>query len=198
MTRFGWLVISGVVVAAVGIGLLVWGFTRQSSPQLDQNNLTPVVDPSTINIRTDGEHGFTIQYPATATVQDSFSDQENQGDSFPWRAGVTATGTPVVSFTTAGGEVHIGVSNDQRALKSCEVKGPSEEPTGQQTFGNATWQVFTFDELGTDDERHVTSYRTLHDGQCFAVEAYEPLDGAPNAAPTERVEFIARSFTFAR
>jgi hypothetical protein len=194
MTRFGWMVVSGVIVAALGIGLLVWGFTRQSSPQLDQNNLTPVVDPSTINIRTDGEHGFTIQYPATATVGDSFSE----ASAFPWRASETATGTPVVSFTTAGGEVRIGVSSDSRALKSCKEKGPSEQASGQQTFGNATWQVFTFDELGTDRERHVTSYRTLHGGQCFAVEAYEPLDGAPNAAPTERVEFIARSFTFAR
>ena len=34
MTRFGWLVASGVVIAALGIALLLWGFARQSAPKL--------------------------------------------------------------------------------------------------------------------------------------------------------------------
>ncbi|MEA2701307.1 MAG: hypothetical protein QOE22_16 [Candidatus Parcubacteria bacterium] len=194
MTKFGWLVLSGVVVAALGIALLVWGFARQSSPQLVDDNLTPVVDPTTTNILTNGEYGFTIQYPATASIEDSFSAESE----FPWRANVIASGTPIVRLVTTGGEVRVGASQDRRAIEGCEEKGPSEEPAGSEAFGNADWQAFTFDELGTDDERRVTSYRTLRDGHCFAVEAYEPLAGVPDAAPTERADFIARSFTFAR
>lgn len=190
MTRFGWLVVSGVVVAALGIALLLWGFARQSAPRLEEGNLTPVVDYSTVNIHASGEYGFTITYPATATVTEA-------DESIAWRANVNASGTPVVRFTTTGGEVRIGASKDSSALEGCGEKGPSEESAGSQTFGNATWQVFTFDELGTEDERHVTSYRTLRDGQCFALETYEPLADT-GVAPTESPEFLVRSFTFAR
>lgn len=194
MTRFGWLVASGFVIAALGIALLVWGFARQSAPISSSENQTPVVDYSTLNIHANGEYGFSIQYPASAQVQDAIPAEGGQ----PWRANAVAPGALIVRFVTNGGEVRVGASDDPRALEACEKPGPSEEAAEPVTFGEETWKVFSFDELGTDDERRVTSYRALHDGRCFAVEAFEPYVPGTEVAPTEDPEFIARSFTFAR
>jgi len=193
MTRFGWLVASGVVIAALGIALLLWGFARQSAPRLEDDNLTPVVDYSSLNIHANGEYGFTVQYPASAGVEDTFPEGEPS-----WRANVSDPGTLIVRFTTAGGEVRIGASSDANALESCEEAGPSETQGEPVEFGGTAWQVFTFDELGTEDERRVTSYRTVHDGQCFALEAYEPYTPPANVLPTEEAAYIVRSFSFAR
>ena len=198
MTRFGWLVLSGFVIAALGIALLIWGFARQTAPLSPAENQTPVVDYSTLNIHANGEYGFSIQYPATARVQDALPPDAERSDENEWRANAAAPGTLVVRFITSGGEVRVGVSDDARALETCEKAGPYEEAGEPATFGNATWQAFSFDELGTEDERRVTSYRTLHDGRCFAVEVFKPYAASAPAAPTEDVEFIARSFTFAR
>lgn len=194
MTRFGWLVASGFVIAALGIALLIWGFARQTTPISPSDNQTPVVDYSTLNIHANGEYGFSIQYPASAQVQDALPADDDR----PWRANAAVPGTLIVRFVTNAGEVRVGASGDERALGACENAGPSEEAGESVTFGNATWNTFSFDELGTEDERRVTSYRTLHDGRCFAVEAFKPYTAAADVAPTEDVEFVARSFTFAR
>jgi len=193
MTRFGWLVASGVVIAALGIALLLWGFARQSAPKLEDGNLTPVVDYSSLNIHANGEYGFTVQYPASADVEDTFSE-----GGLSWRVNVPDPGILIVRFTTTGGEVRIGASSNSSALESCEEAGPSETQGEPVEFGEALWQVFTFDELGTEDERRATSYRTLHDGQCFALEGFEPYELPANTAPTEQVGYIIQSFGFAR
>lgn len=195
MTQFGWLVVSGMVIAVLGIALLVWGFARQSAPALIENDQrTPVVDYSTLNIHANGEYGFSIQYPAAANVEDSFGE----GSAPSWRAHASAPGTLIARFTTAGGEVRVGASDDPRAITNCTEAAASESSRDPQEFGNATWSVFRFDELGTDNERRVVSYRTIREGRCYALETFEPIAGAATAAPTEHVEYIVRSFTFAR
>ena len=190
MTRFGWLVAAGIVAAVLGIALLLWGFARQSAPKLENDNLTPVVDPSALNIHANGEYGFTVQYPASATVENA--------PTLRWRAHDTGQGSLIVRFMTQGGEVRIGASSNEDAVDACVHAGPSESETPEVTLNGTVWQVFTFDELGTENERRVTSYRTVHDGTCFAIEAFESYQLAGTIAPNERVEFIVRSFEFAR
>lgn len=190
MTRFGLLVVSGVVVAVLGIALLLWGFARQSAPKLENDNLTPVVDPSVLNIHANGEYGFTVQYPASAVVEDA--------PLLPWRANDVHQGSLIVRFTTKDGEVRIGASAEEGAISGCLTATPSEIKGTDQALNGDTWTVFTFDELGTEDERRVTSYRIVHDDTCFALETYEPYRPGGDVAPTERVEFIVRSFDFAR
>jgi hypothetical protein len=194
MTRFGWLVVSGTIIAVIGIALLLWGFARQSSTPLlnEDDGPVEVVDPSALSIYTSGEFGLSLMYPSTAMVEDSLS-----GVSFKWRANSSAEGTPVVRIKTQGGEVRVGISDDSEATASCVEEGPSETMIGSTMLGETVWQTFTFDELGTEDERHVTSYRLMHDGSCFVVEAFEPVGGSP-PSPAENVDLVVRSFTLAR
>jgi hypothetical protein len=180
----------------LAIALLLWGFARQSAgPDLsEEDGPAPVVDPATLSIYTNGVFGFSILYPETAVVEDSFIE----GSGFAWRTNTNASGTPIVRLTTAGGEVRIGASDLERAVETCLDEGPSESRGETAMFGTTTWSIFAFDELGTDDERRVTSYRALHEDRCFAVETFEPLLAAGAEAPTEDASFIVRNFTFAR
>ncbi|HEX8591304.1 MAG TPA: hypothetical protein VF696_00935 [Candidatus Paceibacterota bacterium] len=194
MTRFGWLVLGGLALAALGIALLLWGFARQSNvPGTDLGQEAGQVDPATLAIYTNGTHGFSLFYPASGRAEDTFTDET----TFSWRASAVATGTPIVRIHTSGGEVRVGASSDSRALEACVRAGQAEESRGAVTLGEREWQAFSSEALGTEDERRVTSYRTVHEGSCFAVEAFERsnTEGIP---PVEDVEFVVQSFTFAR
>lgn len=194
MTRFGWIVIGGVLAAALGIALLLWGFARQSNPGLDlSQGGVGDVDPATLSIYTNGTYGFSLFYPVSGVAEDSFTEET----AFLWRAGATATGTPIVRITTLGGEVRIGASAERRAIDSCLAAGQAEEDKGTVKISEREWRAFSFETLGTDDERRVTSYRTLYEGSCFVMEAFERVD-APRALPTEEVGFIVNNFSFAR
>ena len=195
MTRFGWIVIGGILLAALGIALLLWGFARQSDlPGLELGlEGAADVDPASLSIYTNGTYGFSLFYPVSGVAEDSFTEET----VFPWRAGATASGTPIVRITTVGGEVRIGASSEKRAIDACLVPGQAEEAKGAVTIGERQWQAFSFEALGTEDERRVTSYRTVHEGACFAMEAFEHVE-APQVLPTEDVEFIVNNFSFAR
>jgi hypothetical protein len=189
MTRFGWIVIAGFV-AALGIALLLWGFARQSGSPIEESGPAQQADPETLTLYANGTYGFSFSYPATAVRDDEFSD----GDGFPWRVNAIATGTPVVRFTNGEAEARVGVSSDPRALANCSIAGPSENKGQALATDTTTWDVFTFDELGTENERHATSYRQVYEGQCIAVELFAPLAGDAQADLTQ----IVRSFLFAR
>ena len=190
MTRFGWLVASGTVVAVVGIALLVWGFARQShiGDETLERAVTEAIDPSSLSIYTNGVYGFSLYYPASASASDSF------GEGSSWRANANATGTPIVLISLPEGEVRIGASADREAASECLVRAPSESELGPVTVGSTTWTAYRSERLGTEDARRVTSYRTLHEGSCFALEALEPLSGRAASG----IELIVQSFTFAR
>jgi hypothetical protein len=190
MTRFGWIVIAGFV-AALGIALLLWGFARQSYVPTAEEGPAEAVDPATLTLYANGTYGFSFSYPASAVRDDDFTD----GDTFPWRVNAIATGTPVVRFASGNAEARVGVSSDARALAGCAVPGPSERAADPLTTDTTTWQAFTFDELGTENERHATSYRQVYEGLCIAVEIFEPVSAAEPHADFGQ---IVRSFLFAR
>ena len=184
------------MAAVLGVGLLLWGFSRQSGTsefEGERSATSEAVDPATLSIYTNGEYGFSFFYPATAKAEDAFTGEP----PFPWRTHASATGTPIVIIRTGGGEARVGVSAQATARFGCLIPSPSEIEAEPLTVGETTWRVFTFDALGTDDERRVTSYRTLHGDTCFAVETFEPLVSSP-LPPTESPSFIIRNFTFAR
>ena len=90
MQGFRWVIVLGCVAAAVGIGMLVWGFTRhpETSGSTSVVDRTPVVDPESLAIYSNGTYGFTFFYPATARVVEATSSQ-------PWRANAGAPGAAI-------------------------------------------------------------------------------------------------------
>lgn len=196
MTRFGWAVVLCVAVVLVaGIGGTAWYrmHARNIVAPAAGTDASPALDPAALSIYTSGEYGFSFMYPADATVTDAFSTSTAV---LPWRVHALGSGTPVVRVETAAGEVRVGVSADAKELAACVKAGPSESKGTETMISSTTWQQFSSEKLGTDEERRVVSYRTLHSSHCYALELLTPL--APPVSTTGyTLEETVTSFTFA-
>lgn len=190
MTRFGWMVLLGIVLviaASIGVWYVVSTQFVKPAPSPEATS-TPQADLSDRSIYTNGEYGFSVVYSGSDTVAETFS---------PWRASGTATGTPLLSITDPDGSVRIGASKDAKEVKVCEKAGPAEQAGTDLIVGSTTLKAFVHDQLGTENETRITSYRTVHEGACVALETFQPLtDGA--VAGGARISEIVSSFSFAR
>jgi hypothetical protein len=135
-------------------------------------------------IYVSGDYGFLLQYPETAVVAESFA----AGYHLPptWRATAPAdtVGTPIVSFTTYSTKsehsypryfdalIRIGASTDTREVAAC-LKATSDQGEVELTdivIGGTTWKAFSFENAGMQQYVQGISYRTVHEGTCFAIE----------------------------
>ena len=73
----------------------------------------------------------------------------------------------------------------------------AEESFGDLVVGSTPWTHTSYDRLGTEDEKVVESYRTLHNDICFALELVTSKN--ISADPSRKVfREILMSFTFAQ
>jgi len=194
MTRFGWLVaFLVVVVAAVIAAFIIIGRHAVEQRPATVATSTPVTNPSAYSIYTSGTYGFTFFYPSSARLIDTLGTST---DPMEWRENAVATGTLVAEIRTSTGDARIGVSTAKKELAACTQKGSAETQLQSLMIGSTTWNVFSFDHIGTENETRVMSYRTLHDKQCFALETVEPLKVAASSSPPAP-DAIIQSFTFA-
>ena len=194
MTRFGWLIafLLIVILAIVGTFVFLGHRAMQDRPTVTATS-TPVTDPSALSIYTNGTYGFTFFYPADARLTDTFGTTT---DPMQWRENAVATGTLIADVQTDGGEARIGASTAKKELAACSTAGAAEQQQASLIIASTTWNVFSFDRVGTDAEERIMSYRAKHDGSCFALETVEPLaQAASTTLPAP--DLIIRSFSFA-
>lgn len=178
MTRLGWVVVLGICcVLAIICGFFIWHHVQTEAPTESTGHATTTssVNPATLSIYTNGEYGFSLFYPSDAKLTDAYSTTTLSGVS--WRIGATGTGTPVVRIQNNSAEIRVGMSTAAKEVHACTTAGPAETAQGPYTVGSTTWQEFTFQKVGTDNEQRVTSYRTVHDSSCYALELFQPLSG---------------------
>lgn len=198
MTRLGWLVAGTLVLICACIAaLFVWHqhATKPVAVLQTEATSTPAVDPSELAIYTSGVYGFSFFYPANGTVSDSFTATTTS--NLPWRQGATGAGTSIVRISTSAGEVRVGVSSAAAEVGACLKAGPAEKALGTRTVGSTTWNHFSFQKIGTDNEQSVDSYRAVHASQCFALETLMPLASGATSSPSFSLADAVESFTFA-
>ncbi|KND49518.1 MAG: hypothetical protein AB203_00355 [Parcubacteria bacterium C7867-008] len=190
MTRFGWLVLGLILLFIAGIGAgwyLVSRYDAAEKPT-PMATSTPGTDLSSSSIYTNGTYGFSIVYPAADQLTEMFT---------PWRSGAMASGTPLVAIADPEGMIRIGANADAKAIDACTKPGQAEKVQATMALGSTTFSTFTHDEVGTDNERRVTSYRAVHEKACVAIEIFQPItDGLPT--PSTALMEIVNSFSFAR
>lgn len=190
MTRFGWMVLVSVllvIAGAIGVWFVISTQFVKPVPSPEATS-TPQTDLSDRSIYTNGEYGFSVIYPGSDAVAETFT---------PWRSGTTATGTPLLSITDPEGSIRIGASSDAKEVKACEKAGPAEKLGTDMHVGSTTLKAFTHDQLGTEKEIRITSYRAVHENACIALETFQPLTNGIVATST-RISEIVSSFSFAR
>ena len=199
MTRFGWFMFLATLLVIGGISMgAVYLHNKNLVPVTATTSATstPLTDPSTLSIYTNGEFGFSFMYPATANIQDSFSATSSAKSA--WRVGATSKGFSLVRVLMDTSEYRIGTATSTKEVATCIKVAPSEKVLTDTVVGSTTWKTFTFDQLGTDNEKRVTSYRTVYNKSCYVIEEIVPR--AQVSSTTDRgseVENIIMSFSFA-
>ncbi len=156
------------------------------SPQasLENSVVAPTSDyySNTAEWQTDANNtkgGFTIAYPIDFDTQDNYMATPTMN----WQVGATTTGIVFFTLTVprafepqtnfADATLTVGSSEDAAAVAQCmsagQTGGPAT-PTSTATINGSVFTVFHSNDAGAGNYYQTTSYRTLHAGQCYAIE----------------------------
>lgn len=180
------LIITVFTVLLVAIACGAAWYLVDSSKRLADATATDTNIPMTPGdaIYVSGDYGFVLQYPESATVSETFE----AGYHLPavWRATADANtvGTPIVSFTTYTTKsensypryfdalIRIGASKDAREVVQCltATADRAEVELTDVVIGGTTWKAFSFENAAMQQYVQGISYRTVHEGTCFAME----------------------------
>ncbi len=154
--------------------------TPSAAPQTSQaSSVAYYQTPSEWQTDANSRGGFSLAYPIDFDAQDVYASAPTTA----WRTGVTSTGSlfftlaiprafePQSNF--AGATLTIGSSRSSEAIAHCMDAAPTGIPgtaTSTATVNGTAFTVFRSGDAGAGNYYETTSYRTMHAGQCYAVE----------------------------
>jgi hypothetical protein len=160
--------------------------TASSTTSGDQSqNSVPQKPLTGLSIYTNGTYGFSLVYPATTTASTTFSATYHLPAT--WQAGDLGQnpGTPLIQllgYHTMSdnsfpryfeAEVRVGASTDHAALAACLNASSGETKMADTSINGVTWKTFSFQSVGMMQYVKGSSYRTIHEKSCFALEQLE-------------------------
>lgn len=210
----------------LGLGVLIllgiaWYFGMRKEPKAPAPE-TPIAEIPLSEgqaIYTNGEEGFLIAYPERAKVSETFS---NAHLTSAWSVSTTLPGSAlleILTYTRSSDTsypryydtlVRLGVSRDQAAVRACTDLGNGEAKGEDRVIGDTTWKSFTYQDAGMMKYVTATSYRTIHNGACYALEEIiagsvyregTSADDVPEEAlrlEAQKLRDITETFRFAR
>jgi len=137
---------------------------------------TVTADTGTINRFTDVSESFSVAYPPTLVLSGG-----DTGYTETWRQQTGTLGMTLVKIRipkTFQPETNfseaiftVGTSADPDAVAQCltDANGANVEKS-QGTMKDVLFTKLSFSDAGAGNYYDTTSYRTVHDGQCYAIE----------------------------
>lgn len=180
MNRKGWMLLA--IIVALGAAVAAFVFLSQDTkpaetpeaPLPDAGDLTGMV------IYASGMHGFVISYPETAYFDESVAFSRDLANEwalgrpgFPIVAIVSYTRTSDTSYPRDyAAFVRIGTSEKAGDVAACEKADTSlgEEPLPDREISGVLWKAFSYQDAAMMQYVKGVSYRTVHDGKCYALE----------------------------
>lgn len=173
-----------------------------------------VTSPSSTTDFTDPSGTFSFQYPSIATLSGNTREL-----GIDWRENTTRTGMLLAKVTVPGviqphtnladSRFTVGTSSDAMAVKNCLSDTPNGAGKGTKvTINGVEFTKLAMSDAGAGNLYETTSYRTVQNDQCYAVEytihstqlANYPVELGIQAydktAITELFEGIVQSFKF--
>ena len=218
----------GIILVA---GIIWWGIYSHHAKTAALSSVatsSAVVASSTqplkgLSIYTNGVYGFSIFYPGSDKTETTFDTQYHLPANWRENALQDASGTPIfaiIGYSTQSDtsypryfetEVRIGASKDPQELAACEKPSENETQLPDAVINKVTWKAFGLQDAGMMQYLQGTSYRTIHDNTCFALEEIETgssyrdtassTSNIPDATLTQKYQdlsSIVQSFSFAR
>ena len=211
-------------------GLIVIAVTGCSGRQQTGNGSLDVSRPATATsvaaVAATGERSprfvsahwdFSIDHPPGWQVRRGFRGGYPASDAWKTYAAPDSQGTPVVALAAPGSdnvtaaEIRIGASRSPEELRQC-AKPPSSVRTGsvvEATIDGIRFTRFAAGDAAMSHYLDVHSYRTVHDGTCYAIDLVvfgtNPDAYSPPATPPftreqafDRMQQVLRGFRFTR
>ncbi len=163
------------------------------------------------------EWGFQIDYPSAWTLQRDFDHGYLDNGAWKTYAAPGSKGTPVLALSLPGsnaitaGELRIGVSDAADEVRRCTVPPDAVRPgsVGEARIGDAAFATFEAADAAMSHYLSVRSYRTVHDGRCYAIDllvtgtnpqVYDPPPTPPftRAHAFEQLQQALQGFRFTR
>lgn len=161
--------------------------TTPATPTAPAAVTLPSVNTSGFHSYSDSQNHFTIKYPAYVTAKNTFTTFHEIGNN--WRANASAgnQGKPVIALSIysidQGGystgkqtyplffmsEVRVGVSSNTKECYTTDA-GYTNQKIATVTINGTTWKKFSSSDAAMMKYVQSESYRTIHNGMCFAVE----------------------------
>ncbi|NTV22109.1 MAG: lysozyme inhibitor [Candidatus Yonathbacteria bacterium] len=153
-------------------------FVTENDEMIYSNCITATVTPEGGDMRhvVDASQMFEFSYPAPAILSGG-----ELGYTETWRQQTTTLGMvlakvsiprtfePDTNFSEA--ILTIGTSADPDAVKTCVTDaGGAQVEKSQMTIGSTPFTVLSYSDAGAGNYYDTTSYRTVRDGQCYAIE----------------------------
>lgn len=176
------------------------------------NAATAVSDGDTKTF-TDNGKTFTFSYPNTLVLSGG-----EIGYNTSWRNNTQTLGLSFVKVAIPRGSYPktnfseawftVGTSSDATAIKECLIATNGEQAKGITTINGVQYATFELGDAGAGNYYETTSYRTMRNSQCYAIEytvhstnlgAYDPSQGISQfdgVTVIDILESIVHSFSF--
>lgn len=199
---------------------------KQRMNQFGERSGTTEIPPATNNpgfeTYKDDTYKFSLSYPVGITLEFSFKQYYHLTSNWRAEAFLTgnSTGTPVIALPLVrientstypryfAAEVRVGVSSNGEDVVNCLIAGNGEVDLGTAMINGVEFRKFEMHDAGMMQYMEGTSYRTVENGMCYAVEQLKTGSSyrdEPNAADTsdevlnsyyDRLSDIINTFTF--
>ena len=160
---------------------------------------------------------FSIDHPAGWQVRHEFRGGYLASDAWKTYAAPDSKGTPVVALAVPGSsqitaaEIRIGASRSPEEVAGCTKPASAVRSgsVGQAPIDGIRFTRFDAGDAAMSHYLDVRSYRTVHDGTCYAIdlvvfgtnpEVYSPPATPPftREAAFAKMQAVVRSFRFTR
>ncbi len=209
-----------VVVFIIILTLIAFGINaaKKAHENAQTNTITtdipnPLKLFNTFNGVTFDKKPFIFNYPAEGSFNTT------GWDIAPWRVGGQTTdggGLAAIAIPASiqpntnfrGAIFMLGAGSTSNAVKDCLIATNGEIEVGNLTINGVVYKKFTLSNAGAGNFYETTSYRTVRDNSCYAVEYtihttnianYSPDQGIKEydkASVTKILEDMVQSFKF--
>ncbi len=194
--------------------LLIVGVVVISYFLFKKNNSIPKNIPDSLTKSfVNTKENFSFYYPKNLTISD-----QTILDTNLWRNNNQTLGELLVSVSApkslqpntnfSSAKFNVGMSPDAKAVQNCLVAENGEVFVEEKTINNVIYKKSTLSDAGAGNFYETTSYRTIRNNKCYAVEyiihytnigAYSPDQGIKEFDKDlikNMMEEIAQSFKF--
>lgn len=193
-------ILKKVLISLVFLTLVGFGIYQMNKPK--QVVEVPIEEaPSVTEVDTDTgiftNTNFTFKYQKDVIAKDYNETSQwrtNTQTNGVFHVGILIPGSvqPNTNFREA--KFSVGSSSDPVAITDCLLPTNGERAKGEVTINDVVFKKITLTDAGAGNYYDTTSYRTMHGGNCYAIEYTIHSSNLRNYSPEQNIQEFDNPF----